>query len=525
MTSVKDIKKWMAAINPKLYHDNDMTLAEFAKKVREEGFSPEALKLTSGKSLASFQFLFDAPTSQLEPTYFWLLDFMKDRSGFKEIVKVTDNFMSSPGSGHFGEIGMRATKMQEEGMKILGLMNQVIKTIVNLVYDLKEFEIRINNYKRAKADDKKEVESALLALKQIWLDNVDMKKGNTGIKAMTFSQYSFATLLDAFMMVNSKEDVDKLDLNDRVKRLLEQRIQEFSDWRDLSEKEINKRYEVEKSYLRTEVESLKLYASWARPYLKAAEDLKMKGFENNDPSLVNTFNTAMFELVIMGHKEVKVDGKQEAKDNGMPPEFLERKRRKYYQMILVGFEFRGLPQRISQRGDYGFGGRIRITMDAYALNEDEKKILEKKIKDDNQDFAFKLIEDASTNPLNQLKEDLDRFLGDKEEKKKEEAKKKEDNPFSALWNIFKFSKANDKKGEIDVKLLKADSYIEQYFRNLASNSAKGTVFAIYDIYKKAHGQASSPEPFDNFSDVNNGKMPSAKKSEFWSSVNDTFSGS
>jgi hypothetical protein len=244
----------------------------------------------------------------------------------------------------------------------------------------------------------------------------------------------------------------------------------------------------------------------------------MKGFDSSNPSLVNTFNTAMFELVIMGTAEAAPKTKQEAKDKGIPPEFLKRKVRKYYTMALVSFNFRGLPQRISQRGDYGFGGRIRITKDAFSLNEDELIILKEKIKKDNEDFAFKLIEEASTNPLNQLKDDLDKFLGNKEEEKKEE-KKKDDNPFSALFDLFKFEKTEKKKGKIDVKELKADSYIEQYIRVFASNSAKSGIYALYDIYKKAHGQASSPESFDTASP---GNVPSAKDSQFFESLGQSF---
>jgi len=526
MVSSDDIKKWLAIINPQLYYEDDLKRGEFIKKVKKkgfEGFSKEDMKSIKAKALASYKFVFDGATSQLEPTYFWLLDFMTERQSLK-VTKITDNFTSSPGSGHFGEIGMRATKMQEEGMKVLGLMNQVIKTIVNLVYDLKEFELRIKNYGAANSEDPKTKANALLALKQIWLDNVDMKKGNTGIKAMTFSQYSFATLLDGFMIANSPDEVQRMDINDRVKRLLEQRIQEFNDWRELSEKEINKRYNIEKSYLKTEIESLKLYASWARPYLKAAEDLRMKGFKSDDAALVNAFNTAMFELVVMGKKGVALDPKAD----GVPMEFLERKTKSYNAVIIISFTFRGLPQRISQRGDYGFGGKIDVLMDCYSLNDDELQVLSNKISKENEDLAFKLIEDATTNPLNELKEDLDRLLKDDKEKEKEDEKKKEKNdinPFSALgtsiMDLFRSSKKDEKKDKKDLGLadLKPDTYIEQFLRISAANSAKKTLYLVYDVYKKAHGQASSPGDFDSASPS---EWPSAKNMDFFDSVSDSF---
>ena len=87
-----------------------------------------------GKSLLKFELVHDAPTAQVEPIYFWLLDFLGQFVEGKDgsLEKVSDNFTSSPGSGHFSELGAKTTRMQEEGMKILGAINQVVKSILNL---------------------------------------------------------------------------------------------------------------------------------------------------------------------------------------------------------------------------------------------------------------------------------------------------------------------------------------------------------------------------------------------------------
>jgi hypothetical protein len=53
--------------------------------------------------------------------------------------------------------------------------------------------------------DKEKKNMALLSLKQIWMDKVDMNKGNSSIKAMAFGQSAFITLMDAFLSVNSAE--------------------------------------------------------------------------------------------------------------------------------------------------------------------------------------------------------------------------------------------------------------------------------------------------------------------------------
>ena len=167
------------------------------------------VKENDGEPLSSFKITTDSQQTQLEPIYYWILDFIQD--GGWDTEKIVDNFMSSPGGGHFAEMGQRATRMQEEGMKILGGLNQVIKSALNLVYDLKEFEMRLAHYDDYNDKDKAKKESGILALKQIWLDNVDMKRGRGAIHQMATMEMGYTTIREAFMMANSVEDLKKMN--------------------------------------------------------------------------------------------------------------------------------------------------------------------------------------------------------------------------------------------------------------------------------------------------------------------------
>ncbi|MDP2946536.1 MAG: hypothetical protein Q8N88_00330 [Nanoarchaeota archaeon] len=457
------------------------------------------------KSVSSYKITYDSQQNQLEPIYYWVLDFIQDMGW--NVKKITDNFMSSPGSGSFAEMGQRASKMQEEGMKILGGLNQVIKSALNLIYDLKEFELRLKHYTDADSDDKNLKEGAILALKQIWLDNVDLKRGRGSIHQMA-AELGYTTIREVFMMANSIDDLKKMNsedkekggsglINDQVMRILEPRIKEFFDWKEYSGKELKKRMDIEINYLRSQIETIKLYSSWIKPYLQAAEELRQRGFEDS-AALVHAFSTTMFELTLMATKEEKAPGN--FKDYNM--------RRKYFSCLVVTLKYRGhVSQRVTQKGDYGFamGGRIDMAFDSYSLNEEEMKVIEKeRTKDDvtEMTFSMKLAEES----LKELKEDLDHFLKSDEEKKKEEAKteekKKEEknsrdiNPFFALFSIFrgtKKEKKGEKKKEIETaKDITSDNYIEKIVRGNAANSAAGTLYIIYDIYKKSHGMASAP---------------------------------
>lgn len=267
----------------------------------------EAIKKSTtyngGKPVSSFKLTSDAMSNQLEPNYFWLLDFLQDSKFVVE--KITDNFTSSPGSAQFQDMGQRKGIMQQQITKVSSDINQVTKSLINLIYDLKEFEIRLTNYDDIRDKDEKKAEAAMIGLKQIWLDSVDIKKGQGAIHIMS-TQGGYLTIRELFMMANNILDVNKMEkegvVNAQVKRILLPRIEEFRKWVEFSEKELRKRFQIEKSYLKSQVETLKLYTSWIGPYLKAAKQLEQQGFDKN-PALVNAFSTSMFELTLLGKKK------------------------------------------------------------------------------------------------------------------------------------------------------------------------------------------------------------------------------
>jgi hypothetical protein len=444
---------------------------------------------------------YDSSTETLEPLYFYVVDLMTT-VGLKP-EKLIDNFSSTPGSGHFAELGQRATIMQQQASKLMGDVNTVLRSVLNIVYDLKEFKIRLQHYAGLKSKKKEEQEAATLSLKQIWMDKVDFAKGNSSIKAMAFGQAGFQTLIDAFLMVKDEKlrgpDGKEIDLNDRVKRILKPRIQEFNVWTKESEKELRKRYELEKTYLKSQVNSLKLYSRWARPYLKAASELETKDM-GREPSLVKTFNTIILELAIIGKKELNV--KDEAIRGTLPESFskesfLKKLKRKYYSCILVDFNFRGIPQKAGQQAHYVFGGKAEITFRSYALNEDELKKLDEELDKSDLSSVLDLVEGTTTESLGQLQGEIDSFL---EEKPEAEAKKMtlKDmfEPFAALFGAYneksesvsKPKAGEKKKGPIVVE---KDSFIEEnQFRKVAGAKAEDQSFDLFDIYKKAHSMES-----------------------------------
>jgi len=453
--------------------------------------------IKKGKKIPEHKLFYDSSSETLEPVYFFILDMLNEFG--LETEKLIDNFTSSPGSGHFAELGQRATIMQQQGTKLLGDINTVLRSVLNIIYDLKDFRLRLQQYDELKGKSK---EAALLSLKQLWLDKVDITKQNSSIKAMALGQAGFQTLMDAFLVVNDEslkdEKGQEIDLNERVKRILRARIMEFNHWLVQSEAELRKRYNLEKTYLRSQVNALKLYSRWAKPYLKAAQDLEA-GERGREPALVKAFNTILLEMTLLAKRKIKAQ--EEAKAGNLPNDFQKLKTKDYYLCVLVSFRFRGIPQRASaQQSHYVFGGRAEVSFKAYALNEDELKMIDEELEESDMNDALKLIEGTTTESLEQLQGEIDFFLDEKDVEETISTEKKEEessNPFKALIGGYNKSeeKSKDKKeGDSKKKektVLRAESWAEkEYIRKFAEGQAKGTAFTLFDVYKKAHGMAS-----------------------------------
>src|SRR3989344_9099409 len=162
------------------------------------------LKEKNASKAIEYNLTYDAIGEGLEPIYFWLLDFMQDSEpsglGLDEVMKNKDEYEAAVGSGIFSDLGAKATRMQEQAMKMMGTINTVIRSIINLIYDLREFDIRLETYNDLKSIDENKREAAELSLRVIWMDQVDIKRGRGSIN-MLASQLQFVTLRDAFLYV------------------------------------------------------------------------------------------------------------------------------------------------------------------------------------------------------------------------------------------------------------------------------------------------------------------------------------
>jgi hypothetical protein len=489
-----EIEEYLAKINPKKYFDG-------------KGPAP----------LWQHDLTYDSSMETLEPIYYWILDFSKG-NGY-DITKIADNFLAAPGSSYFADLSTRATRVQEEGMKILGAVNMVIKSVMNILYDLKEFEIRLRAYELAYSKNSQEKKTGILALKDIWMSNVDLKRGRGSINQMTY-ELGFTTLRDAFMKADSVEELEKMKslLNERVRRVLKPRIAEFLEWKDRSYDELKRRYNIERAYLKSQVDTLKLYSSWVKPYLQSAEQLRMKesaGIGLGPPELISAFGTMVLNLSLMLTK--KTDVKDEVENKFLPEKFKKVKMRTFHQIVFIDFTFRTYPSQ-----QFPHAGNVIVSFRAYAVNDDELLLLREKMRKDALNSMLGVSQNLSGETLRQIQEEIDYYLKRGEEKEKKEEEKKPESIFSGIFKDFmkniipqkeevklltkEEEEANiKKKEEEEMKAAeklrkeggaKPDTYEEEVVREYTEVKAADYCFSVFDKFKKSRGMASSPNPFE-----------------------------
>ncbi len=491
--SLEDIKKALSKIKELKdkksyikYLINDPAYSKEKNNLLME-LAPLAIK----DPLVNYNLIYDSLSEGLEPIYFWILDFMGDSSPAGLDLKVwkgSEMFEASVTSGYFGEIGQRSSLMQQKAMEYLATINNIIKSVLNLIYDLREFEIRLGPYDILKnSTDKEKKTAALYSLKGIWMDQVDAKKGRGSINLLV-QDLQFVTLRDAFFFVNEPKNINNdLDLNERVKNILRRKLEEFNEWKEYSEKEIRKRYEIERIYLKAQEGTLRIYANWLKPYLIAAQKLRMRGSSGKVSDLTNPHIVNSFSNMEM---EIKLYGKREIKPGHVHKSFEEVEiDTKYFAVTEVTLKFRSVPSALSGQGGrhYVHGGRTDIIIKAYALDNIELEAVENlEMYED-----LKLIDEYVGTSLVKLQEEINKYTSEpeKEDKDKNVNKIKFENPFKGLFSGFK-EIYNPLRDSISPKK-KYSSVIYEELEKLSGEKAKSTAYLIYNTYKKTHGMLST----------------------------------
>jgi len=339
--------------------------------------------------------ILDDPRYRLESIYFWLLDFLRD--DFKlNVLKISDEFGGSFGSAFYTDIVRRAQSILNTAKELGGLINTIIKSIVDISNSYRTLVAeRLRWFDDLKSDNPEKSFTALKALKSIWIDTVDARKGVTSLRRLSSpgeQRIGYASSLDLFFVADYEEKLKELIskgivnesilkhpsykdisyyeknniVNERVSSLVKNRLVEFYNWLEELEKYLKERAKYLKAYLLHQINSLIYYLEMAKPYFKAARALTQK--EYKIPDMVKGFESVILEITLFA-----IDKEKEISE--WDPNVKDIVKKKYIPLYEINILARARPTlqtiTVERTALYTYIGRVDIEFRAYVLTKEE----------------------------------------------------------------------------------------------------------------------------------------------------------
>jgi len=470
----------------------------FGKEEEEELF-PEREEVKLGKpvggkfgGLCNYRIIMDAPQSSVEASYFGILSLLERRFPFGTnydgvkgyIEKIKDIYMASETSAYFGMVEQRKGAQQDKFQQIMANIGQMVKTLFQLLRELRIIDERLEYYDKSMAGDR----AAEVALKGIWTDMVEGGAKSPGSVLGLASQVGFVTLPDLFFSTHPK-DADSVEkavikwkeggFNRKVREVLMRKLKQYMVWKEKTYDELKTGQTFKLKYMRQHYHVIKAYLNWMRPYLRNIQRLQM-GSAKHDKDVMAAFDTSKIELEILAIKRFY--------DEDLHPDAkVEHKFKTVFPCIRIRIEFVAMPQLSFQQEGFQRGaihaGKAKIHIEGFVSDKETLDNYKKSI--EAEDFELLAAVDDS---IMALKEDLEYYLEKAGDLKKEEKEEKEKSPgilspFKSLFDGVKeiFGLPVSAKSELiggkKKKVLLGEP-------PAASAIVMNDAYALYKIFKK-----------------------------------------
>ena len=389
-----DIHRLIATIRPEVYCEK-VSRTKVTKIVASEAMTgsptcqkaakvatpcePNAIDLQTLEELNPFtcpgfrspierhQITFDDLGRPLEGLYFWLLDYMADTEGWN-VTKLVDNLALTPTTDLHSNMLQQTVSAQNEVMRILRAAQNDLGEILKLAEDLKVEREWLVVFDKARSEDPASREDAVARLHRLqqsefWRRTKDpFEVSSTAFWLGGLDGYSGGT--------------EKGEEPSGGTAALEAQPS-FDSWLKASETQLRMRYQIDKVRGRTLLNSLKLYARWLQPLLRATNRMGHPGQKN--ASAISGFNTALIELILTGEENYPVH--DDIQHGLLPRSFGRSDCLQYFSVVVIEAAFRAVPEK-HRSGGFGYTGRADITFTSYGLRADELKIISSQLEQD-----------------------------------------------------------------------------------------------------------------------------------------------
>lgn len=442
-----------------------------------------------------YEIVVDKQNSTLENYYYWAyrqitIDWSHD------VEKIIDTHAGSMASTQFGHMQSRLSIQQNQISQYLKGISEMIKGLFQIVREVRVIDDRLQYYYDSYNEESGNKDSSEMVLKDLWVSQVEGGTKNPGSVYGLAANVGFTILPDIFFRYripdpkNIDKRVDKLELNEKIKEVLKRKLRQYHEWKTRTFKELKNRRNYMVKYLRQHYNTIKLYISWIKPNLKYVRQFQQSKNLENNPELLNSFESNMIEVEMLAKKKAKGD---------------------YYSVAVLTLVFRTRPELgfhtkdYSQKGPVHYG-KLHLYVRSYTWNKRQIEAY-KKFRDDEDFELIAGIDETIKEAMDALGDELKGYLEDagesfeKKVEKVENIKKKSSfnllgplDPFISVFKgfgeIFGLFMPNLKDVLGDYKTKKNDKFEKWKNKNDKSDSGKDAdmiAWLIFKNFKKAHG--------------------------------------
>ncbi len=465
---------------------------------RARGDPPKPVKRFP-KPLKKFHLVYQSFNQSVEEIYFWLLASLREDMGLHDVKKITDIFTSSEQSAFWGQAQQRLQIQQNNVQSYLATIGKLIKDLFQIVRELRILDERLslyeasNKYIKGDVIRRKRSVPEEIVLRGYW---VDMKDGGVKSPGSVYglaSTLGYVTLPDLFFGAPpmKREEVttyvDSLDFNPKVKDVLKKKLASFLYWKEFTQNELTNRKNFTVKYLKQHYESIQLYISWVKPYLRNVKRLQQNFEKSMSEDIIGSFEGSFTEIEVICYKDI-----------GKP----------HMPVVVLNIEFRTAPDLQFHQDGYQHKGPIHVGrtefwLRGYTWTKKDMENYERMREEETFDILGN-IDESLQEAIEALGDDIRKYIktrGEKfpedikkeeEEKRKAEKKAKEYQmkgalePFTALFSGFKeiFMAFNPPK-----KKASKNEPTEWELKKSAKAAAgpmSGAIWNTYKNFKKAH---------------------------------------
>lgn len=372
--------------------------------------------------------------------------------------------------------------LEDRTMQLLGNVYTVLKSIISIIYELKEMDRNLSFYDIAKSHDPDKASAAELGLKRIFVDNIDSRKGGASMLSLSKSATQgqgagYIDIVAVFYSVKSLRDINSMNRNKQFIDTIKNRYLEYEEWKKLNEKDLRTRRELLLQYLRSQVASFQLYVEWTSQYLSILRRINLKTIRDAKSykqytKLADVSEAAMFYVTIMGFKylyrgeydaeyskifgsrgpEIPVAAKLKSPVSSLlsraPREesrsFIYNRIRKYGPVVVpaieISFAFKEKQMFtkedvLQQKSQYE--GTLDLQINNYCFSLDEWYLFNKALEMSIKRTVFDSVSQISSVSLNAIQEDLNKYIKEAESRDKPKEKKQSQFAILDIYQAFK----------------------------------------------------------------------------------------